>query len=62
MALYYALNERGEEMGEPGQISERRAHRAMTAAMELDMQINKTSDEKDMTNLEQLRNRVQEGI
>ncbi len=54
--LYYALNERGEEMGEPGGVAERRASKAAAAAMELDMQVHKKSDEKDMTNLEYLRN------
>ena len=54
--LFYALNERGEEMGEPGGIAERKAESASTAAMELDTQVHKRSDEKDMTNLEYLRN------
>ena len=53
--LYYALNERGEEMGEPGGVAESRANRAAAAAMELDTQVHKKSDEKDMTNLEYLR-------
>jgi len=57
-ALYYAYNERGEELGEPGSIAEQRAHRAAAAAMEVDTQVNKKSDEKDMTNLEQLRNGI----
>jgi hypothetical protein len=55
--LFYALNERGEEMGEPGGVAELKAERAATAAMELDTQVHKKSDEKDMTNLEWLRNR-----
>jgi len=55
--LYYALNERGEEMGEPGGVAEQRANRAAAAAMEIDTQVNKKSDAKDMTNLEYLRNR-----
>lgn len=59
-ALMFALNERGEEMGEPGNIAERRFHRSMAAAMELDMQVNKVSDENDMTNIEKLRNSVSE--
>jgi hypothetical protein len=54
-ALMYALNERGEEMGEPAQMVASQAERAVAAAMELDMQVNKKSDEKDMTNLEALR-------
>ena len=57
-ALYYALNERGEEMGEPGQIAEQRAKDALAAAMEIDMQVNKKSDVVDMTNLESLRNGI----
>jgi len=60
-ALYYALNERGEEMGEPGGVADERADRAAAAAMEIDTQVNKKSDEKDMTNLEQLRNGITEG-
>lgn len=55
-ALFYAYNERGEEMGEPGSIAETRANNAAAAAMEIDMQVHKKSNEKDMTNLEQLRN------
>lgn len=54
--LYYALNERGEEMGEPGGVADARAEKAAAAAMELDTQVHKKSDEKDMTNLEYLRN------
>jgi len=54
-ALKYALNERGEEIGEPAQLVAEQAQRAVAAAMELDMQVNKKSDEKDMTNLEALR-------
>jgi hypothetical protein len=55
-ALFYAYNERGEEMGEPGNIAEVRANNAAASAMEIDMQVHKKSNEKDMTNLEQLRN------
>lgn len=54
-ALYYALNERGEEMGEPGNVADMRADKAAAAAMEIDTQVHKKSDEKDMTNLETLR-------
>lgn len=54
-ALTYALNERGEEMGEPAQLVVQQTERAIAAAMELDTQVNKKSDEKDMTNLEALR-------
>ena len=57
-ALYYALNERGEEMGEPGSIAEQRAKDALAAAMEIDMQVNKKSSVTDMTNLEMLRNSI----
>jgi hypothetical protein len=56
--LYYALNERGEEMGEPGNVADMRAEKAAAAAMEIDMQVQKKSNEKDMTNVEQLRNRL----
>jgi hypothetical protein len=55
-ALFTALNERGEEMGEPGGVAERRSEFSAAAAMELDTQVHKKSDEKDMTNLERLRN------
>lgn len=37
-AVYYALNERGEEIGEPGQIAERRWREALAAAIERDDQ------------------------
>ena len=53
--LYYALNERGEEMGEPGGVAERRSDKAAAAAMEIDLQVQKKTTEKDMTNLEFLR-------
>jgi hypothetical protein len=56
--LYYALNERGEEMGEPGGVAEQRAEKAAAAAMEIDMQVQKKSNEKDMTNVELLRNNL----
>jgi len=55
-ALFYAANERGEEMGEPGSILEGLAATTAGAALEIDMQVHKKSDEKDMTNLETLRN------
>ncbi len=35
-AVYYALNERGEEIGEPGNVAERRYVQAVTAAVEND--------------------------
>ena len=59
-ALFFALNERGEEMGESGIIAEKRWHRALAAAQELDMQVNKVSDQIDMTNLERLRTNLSE--
>jgi hypothetical protein len=61
-ALMYAFNERGEEMGEPGNVHEQKFHRATAAAMELDMQANKNSDDNDMTNLERLRTNMSEVI
>lgn len=54
LALYFAQYERGE--AKPGGLEEQRAHGAAAAAMELDMQTHKKSDQKDMTNLEYLRN------
>ncbi len=56
--LYYALNERGEEMGEPGGVAEVRADRSAASAMEIDMQVQKKTNEKDMTNIERLRNNL----
>jgi hypothetical protein len=35
-AIYYALNERGEEMGEPGNVAEVRSDNALAAAIETD--------------------------
>lgn len=57
LALSLAMNERGEEMGEPGQMVAAQARDAMAAAMELDMQVNKKSYE-DLTNLEYLRSQM----
>lgn len=37
LALMYALNERGEEMGEPGNVAERRYVNALGAAIEKDI-------------------------
>jgi hypothetical protein len=51
-ALFYALNERGEEMGEPGGIASGRAEIAAAAAMENDMVVQKKSDEIQITNNE----------
>ena len=47
-AYFYALNERGEEMGEPGGVAETRAQVALAAALETDMQVQKKSDEIDI--------------
>ena len=47
-AIYYALNERGEEMGEPGGVAEGRAGVALAAALENDMQVQKKSEEIDI--------------
>lgn len=57
-ALFLALNERGEELGEPGNLAEARAGEAIAAAMEIDMQVTKISEGKDITNLERLRNQT----
>jgi len=51
-AIYYALNERGEEMGEPGGIAFSRSASAISAALETDMQVQKKSDMIDITNKE----------
>lgn len=53
-AIYYALNERGEEMGEPNGIAFQRAKDSLAAALETDMQVQKKSDELDITNHENL--------
>jgi hypothetical protein len=37
LALMYTLNERGEEMGEPGNLAERRYMQALSSAKELDL-------------------------
>jgi hypothetical protein len=59
LALYAAQYERGE--AQPGGKEEQDAHTAVAAAMELDMQTHKKSDQKDMTNLEFLRNEYATG-
>lgn len=38
-ALYYALNERGEEIGEPGGLAEQRFYRAIAVAKERDLNL-----------------------
>jgi len=53
-ALYYAYNERGEEMGEPGGLAWSRSEAAIAAALETDMQVQKKSDEIDITRNETL--------
>lgn len=53
LALFLAQYERGE--AQPGGVEEQNAHTASAAAMELDMQTHKKSDQVDMTNLESLR-------
>ena len=57
LALSLAMNERGEEMGEPGQMVMKQGQAALAAAMELDMQTNKKSYE-NITNTEYLRNQM----
>lgn len=56
-ALMLALNERGEEIGEPGNLAETRAMEAIASAIEADMQVNKEIEAREMTNLEYLRTR-----
>ena len=53
-AIFYALNERGEEMGEPGGVAASRAKAALAAALENDMQVQKKSDEIDIKRGESL--------
>ena len=53
-ALYYALNERGEEMGEPGGIAWEASKAAIGAALELDMQTQQRSEGLDITNSERI--------
>lgn len=53
-ALYYALNERGEEMGEPGGLAWGRSENAIGAAMEIDAVVQKKSDEININNNESL--------
>jgi len=57
-ALSLAMNERGEELGEPASFVKEEAKNALAAALELDMQVNKKSSELDMTNTERLRNNL----
>lgn len=53
-ALAYALMERGEELGEPLGPTWQRSRDAIAAALETDMQVQKKSDEIDITNKESL--------
>jgi len=53
-AVFYALNERGEEMGTFGGIADRRSTDAIAAAMELDATIQQKIAELDITNRESL--------
>lgn len=47
-AIYLALNERGEEMGEPGGVAERRYMSAKGAAQESDLNIKGRTDQMEM--------------
>lgn len=53
-ALFYALNERGEEMGIFGGVADKRSTDAIGAAMEADATVQKRIAELDMTNRENL--------
>lgn len=53
-AYFYALNERGEEMGEPGGLIWQHSVDAIGAALETDMQMQKKSYAYDITNNETL--------
>lgn len=53
-ALFYAYNERGEEMGEPNGLAFERAKMAIAAALEMDMQVQKKSEEIDIKREEML--------
>jgi hypothetical protein len=53
-AMYYALNERGEEMGQPGGLAWERSTSAIAAALEVDLQVQKKSDEIDIKRNESL--------
>ena len=44
LAMMYALNERGEEMGEPGNLAERRYLRALATAKEADLKAGEHAD------------------
>ena len=53
-ALFYALNERGEEIGIYGGIADKRSQDAIAAAMETDATIQQKIQELDITNRETL--------
>lgn len=53
-AVFYALNERGEEMGTFGGIADKRSTDAIAAAMEADATVQKRIAELDMTNRENI--------
>ena len=53
-AVFYALNERGEEMGMFGGIADKRSTDAIGAAMEVDATIQQKIAELDITNRESL--------
>jgi hypothetical protein len=53
-AMFYALNERGEEMGMYGGIADKRATDAIAAAMEVDATMSKKIAELDITNRENI--------
>ncbi len=53
-ALFYALNERGEEMGTFGGIADKRSTDAIAAAMEVDTDFQKKIAQLDITNKENL--------
>lgn len=53
-ALFYALTERGEELGGNPEISWQRSQESIAAALETDMQVQKKSEEIDITNKEMI--------
>jgi hypothetical protein len=46
-ALFYALNERGEEMGEPGQLAERRFYATLASMKERDVNLPSRTDNNE---------------
>ncbi len=53
-ALFYALNERGEEIGTFGGVADKRSTDAIAAAMEVDATVQQKIAELDMTNKENI--------